>query len=226
MTCVKLHANLFVSVAKISIIWPSDSGFSKQYFSHSFSIQLELFTSDTWTREKSGIFSVATCIILYVLYLALCPGQSHLPSPARISPSPFNDCNSSLCRRRYLWLTMGERYFLYRLKFPLLKKQLVTNALVEAKWFPVYRIPPLKTSFPIAIPFVNGWEIQFSVWPPSHELVTQIRLLLCFRAADLTWAPQLWHLWNNFLADYQTQWTCSLHSSSVFLSQLSQTSGS
>ena len=91
-----LHGNLYLSVAKISIIWPSVSKFSKQCFSPYFSIQLELFTSDTKTREKSRAFSVATCIILYLLYLALWPGLSHLLSPVRISDSPFNMVHTGL----------------------------------------------------------------------------------------------------------------------------------
>lgn len=116
-----------------------------------------------------------------------------IASPASTSRSPRNDCNTSCCCLRYLCFITGHRYFRWRLfKFPFLKNrmlQVFIKVFVDAKWPPVKRIPPLQTRFPVAILIVNGWENQFSVWPPSHELVTQIRVPHCFKDANLTWAP-------------------------------------
>lgn len=117
-------------------------------------------------------------------------------APASTSRSPRNDCNTSCCCLRYLCFITGHRYFRWRLlKFPFLKNrmlQVFIKVFVDAKWPPVKRIPPLQTRFPVAFLKVNGWENQFSAWPPPHELLTQIRVPRCFKDANLTWAPHFW----------------------------------
>ena len=69
------------SVATTFMLAPLSWIFSIHLLNPSLSIALLLVTSLTWTIWKSIILSLNWSIMVYVPYLALCPGLSHRPSP-------------------------------------------------------------------------------------------------------------------------------------------------